>query len=134
MAKRRQKRQEQEHVDTTGQERAEADYKEKAADHAKKSQRWKEAQQTLEVRQSDLVKVHAHTPFDPDAAGRIAKETARAIANEKVTLEAKQEAKKALDESWVAWRSYDPSSPTEPLIPDDEDPETTDDDTKPDPE
>jgi hypothetical protein len=66
------------------------------------------------------VKVHAHRPFDSDSAGRVAKESAKAIEAEKAALEVKQDAKKALDEAWTTVRGFEEGEPIRPMIPDEE--------------
>ena len=80
-------------MDGQTQDKAWDAYKDKAADYAAKAQKWKDAQDKKEVRLNDLVKVHAHKPFDDASAARVSREAAKAVASEKKTLEAKQEAK-----------------------------------------
>lgn len=78
-----------------------------------------DARDLRDVRLDDLVKVHAHRPFDKDSAGRVSREAAKAIEAEKANLEVKQEAKKALDAAWATVRNFEGEAPIRPLIPDD---------------
>lgn len=98
-------------------------YKDVAAEHAKAAQVWKNAQETASVRGDDLIKVHAHKPFDDKSAARVAKECARAMQAEKAALANKQESKKNLDAAWATVASFSDETPVRPLIPDDEEEE-----------
>ncbi len=120
MARKSKKNSNDSRIDDGGMAKAEASYKDAAANHAKAAQRWKEAQETRDVRLRDLVKVHAQTPFDTDSAARVANEAAKAVQREEQSLLTKREAKQALDEAWTTWRNFDTSEPVRPLIPDEE--------------
>lgn len=95
-------------------------FKEASAEHELKKQKWDEAKKAREVRLGDLVKVHAHKPFDDASAARVSKDTAKAVEREKKAQEAKADAKKALDAAWATVQSFSDSEPIRPLIPDDE--------------
>lgn len=119
---------EQERIDGATRDSALHDYKELSADYAMKAQTWKDAQEARVVREDDLVKVHAHRPFDDRSAARVAKETAKAIKKEKAALTEKQEAKKALDAAWVTVQSFLGQDAVQPMIPDEE-PEAAEDES-----
>lgn len=95
-------------------------YKDIAADYAKAAQVRKNAQETSVMRGDDLIKVHAHRPFDDKSAARVAKECARALKAEKDSLANKREAKARLNEAWATVQSFSDEVPVRPLIPDDE--------------
>lgn len=110
----------QDRLDGTTPDKAWEDYKDTAAEYAQKAQVWKDAQERRDVRLDDLVKVHAHKPFDQGAAANVSKQAAKAVQQEKDALAAKQEAKKALDAAWTTVQSFNENEPIRPLIPDDE--------------
>lgn len=95
-------------------------FKEASADHEVKKQRWADAQKAREVRLDDLVKVHAHKPFDSSAAARVSKEAAKSVQREKDTLEEKQKANKAVGAARDVLRQYLGEEKARSLIPDDE--------------
>lgn len=107
-------------IDATSADAAWEEYKDLAGDYAKKAQTWADAQELRDVRLEDLVKVHAHRPFDNESAARVAREAAKAVQQEKDALGNKQAAKKALDAAWATVRNFEGETTVRPLIPDDD--------------
>lgn len=105
-------------------EDAEATFKDRAAIAKRAEMTWKLAQQRRDVRLDDLVKAHAHKPFDRDATLRISREAAKAVEAEKSTLEAKQEAQRAAAEAWKDVEAFNEDAPVRSMMPEEgEDPE-----------
>lgn len=109
----------QQTVDGTTRDAAIAAWKDLAADHAEKAQKWKRAHDLRDVRLDDLVKAHDND-IGPDQRAKVSAQTAKAVAKEKKLLTEKQEAKKAVDSAWETVQQFEEDADITPLIPDPE--------------
>lgn len=109
----------QQTVDGTTRDAAIAGWKDLAADHAEKAQKWKRAHDLRDVRLDDLVKAHEHS-IDADQRAKVSASTAKAVAKEKKLIAEKQEAKKAVDSAWEIVQNFEEDADITPLIPDPE--------------
>lgn len=99
---------------------ARAEFDRRGGDHAVKAQEWRDAVQLRRVRMDDLEKVYRHRPLDVGTAADVSGELAKAIRDEKISLDAKQEAKRAVNQAWQSLRSLMGEKSAKPLIEDSE--------------